>query len=630
MKLSTRWPHVTRGFLGTALTSALLAACSTAVPGAPATPALGVAITNLEDGDTVDFSTLTVSCEIGSAVTQASYSLNGGEPVEMTFSGASYDFSVEGLVEGQNTLALTVDDDDPATKGITIVIEIGFGGGRGDKSQDLIALSDHNTLVSFSADDPSDADSLSVQGLEGTLLGVDYRPANGKLYGLSTANHLYTIDPETGVATRVSTLSTPFEGGTLSGFDFNPMADRLRLTGSNDQSFRVNVDTGAVVMDGTLAYRAGDRNAGKNPAITASAYRNSVPNAPKTTLYGVDADLDTLVLQDPPNDGTLATIGRRGLGVDFKEVAGFDIVTKSSSSRGRYHSSDTGYAVSDSRLYEIGLTSGRSKDLGRLPKGTYIGLTAVLAAPAQVDATPRDMVALGDDNTLAFFNSGTPDKLEQRRVRGVYGTLLGIDYRPATGVLYGLDSRDIIYTIDPERARATEVRRLNVRFSGGSRSGFDFNPMADRLRLTNSNDQSLRLNVDTNDAVLVDGTLKYAADDANVGKNPSIVASAYTNAFGMAPATELYGIDSALDVLVEQDPPNDGTLVTDGKLGIDVTDEAGFDIVTDTPGDDSSNVAYLISSGTLYKVDLETGAATSIGKVPGGSYRGLAVVPGSN
>lgn len=626
MATTLNWQHFGKGLLGTLLVSVILAACSTTAPDAPSTPDLGVVVTNLESGDQVDFSTITVSCEIGSAVTQASYSLNGGEPIPMTFTSRNYDFSVEGLIPGMNTIEIIVDDDNPSTASVTIIIEVDFGGDSG-KDRDFIALTDHNTLLTFSSDDPDDTTGVALMGVKGTLLGIDYRPANGLLYGLDTTNTLYTIDPETGAAKEGKTLNVAFRGGSFSGFDFNPMADRLRITGLNDQNFRVNVDTGEVTVDGTLAFRDGDKNEGASPTVTASAYRNSVANANTTALYGLDAKRNVLVLQDPPNDGTLSTIGRRDLGFNVDEVAGFDIVTDSSSNYGRYHTSDMAYALSENRLYALGLTSGQSKFLAKLPRDTYIGLTVVIDAPEQQDDTPRDMVALGSYNTLAFFNSGKPDEVEKLRVRGVRGTLLAIDYRPATGVLYGLSSSDRVYTIDTQTGRATEARRLNLRFTGGSRSGFDFNPMADRLRLTNSREQNLRLNVDTNEDVLVDGPLRYAVGDANEGKNPAITASAYTNAFAMAPATELYGIDADLDVLVEQDPPNDGVLVTDGELGVDVGSEAGFDIVTDDPQDEGSNVAYLLSKGGLYKVDLDTGAATSIGSVSGSDYRGLAVVP---
>jgi hypothetical protein len=226
-----------------------------------------------------------------------------------------------------------------------------------------------------------------------------------------------------------------------------------------------------------------------------------------------------------------------------------------------------------------------------------------------------------------LFDTEDPDDAKLVEVTGVDGTLLGIDYRPANGLLYGLS--DTLYTIDPVTGDATEVSTLDIPFEGGALSGFDFNPAADASRVTGTNDQNFRVNVDTG-AVIVDGNLAYAAGDENQGENPAITASAYRNSFAGATVTELYGLDARLDMLVEQNPPNNGTLVTTGNLGFDVAAEAGFDIVTDDPGDEDSNVAYVLSGGDLYKVDLETGASTSVGTVPGSSFSGLAIVPTNN
>ena len=182
----------------------------------------------------------------------------------------------------------------------------------------FIGLSDNNVLVSFNSNNLSRVSSLPVTGIDGSLLGIDTRPANGLIYGLSTANKIYTIDSITGSATQVATLDTPFTAASASGFDFNPVADRLRLVGDNDQNFRVNVDTGAVTVDGNLAYAAGDVNAGDNPSVTAAAYINSFAGTTATQLYDIDNLQDVLVLQNPPNNGTLATIGN--LGVDFSSL----------------------------------------------------------------------------------------------------------------------------------------------------------------------------------------------------------------------------------------------------------------------------------------------------------------------
>lgn len=74
-------------------------------------------------------------------------------------------------------------------------------------------------------------------------------------------------------------------------------------------------------------------------------------------------------------------------------------------------------------------------------------------------------------------------------------------------------------------------------------------------------------------------------------------------------------IDAATDKLYTQTPPNNGTLVEVGSLGVNVETDNGFDI------GGSSNLAYaLLTTGTttkLYSVNLTTGAVAVINNFPG-------------
>ena len=71
-----------------------------------------------------------------------------------------------------------------------------------------------------------------------------------------------------------------------------------------------------------------------------------------------------------------------------------------------------------------------------------------------------------------------------------------------------------------------------------------------------------------------------------------------------------------------QNPPNNGTLVEVGALGINVETGNGFDI------GGRSNMAYgLLTVGTatkIYSINLSTGAATAVTDFPG-LTRGFAV-----
>ncbi|MDQ3668066.1 MAG: DUF4394 domain-containing protein [Acidobacteriota bacterium] len=157
------------------------------------------------------------------------------------------------------------------------------------------------------------------------LVGIDRRPVNGLIYGVAqngTVGRIYTINATTGAATLVSTLSEPLNG-TNFGVDFNPVVDRLRVVSNLDQNLRINVDTGVTLVDGTLAYAAGDPNQGANPNITAVAYSNNFAGASTTVLRDVDASLDIVAIQNPPNDGTLNTA--LAFGFNATEIGAYDI-----------------------------------------------------------------------------------------------------------------------------------------------------------------------------------------------------------------------------------------------------------------------------------------------------------------
>lgn len=241
---------------------------------------------------------------------------------------------------------------------------------------DLVGLTDDNMLVLFTSDRPGEVKRIEVSGISGSLLGIDYRPANGQLYAIGEGSNLYTIDPATGAAALVCTLTVSFDGGPHSGFDFNPQSDRLRLVGANGQNLRSHPEIGATAADAPLAYAEEDPHSGTKPAIAAAAYTKSVRAAPATQLFNIDSGLDLLVLQDPPNDGTLETVGP--LGIDFDGAGGFDIV---SDGTGR----DSAFAASDSTLYAIDLETGKATSLGTIGDGriVLIGLAVQGAAFTQ-------------------------------------------------------------------------------------------------------------------------------------------------------------------------------------------------------------------------------------------------------
>lgn len=261
-----------------------------------------------------------------------------------------------------------------------------------------------------------------------------------------------------------------------------------------------------------------------------------------------------------------------------------------------------------------------------------IGVAALIASVslpsvAQGQAQPN-MMAITANNQLIRFNGTAPGTVSSTvAITGLQsGEMLhGLDVRPANGRAYAVGSTGRIYTIDPMSGAAAQSGTGTLSLTGMA-FGVDFNPVPDRLRVSSDGEQNLRINVETLETT-VDGDLKYAPGDANASANPMVVASGYTNSMAGATATALYVIDSDLDILAKQDPPNDGVLNTIGELGVDVTEVAGFDIAPD------GNMAFAAlnmaggSATDLYSIDLNSGAATRVGPIGGGQpIRGLAAI----
>jgi hypothetical protein len=167
----------------------------------------------------------------------------------------------------------------------------------------LVGLTADNALVVIDSETRQAAAPIRITGTDGRLLGIDQRPQDGKLYGVTDRGQIVTIDVANGRAMQVSRLATTFDSGGRAVVDFNPVANRLRLMGMSGVNLRVNVDTGEAVTDGALKYAAGTPLAETTPRVVAGAYTNSMAGAQQTALYTIDTLTRRLNLQQPPNDG---------------------------------------------------------------------------------------------------------------------------------------------------------------------------------------------------------------------------------------------------------------------------------------------------------------------------------------
>jgi hypothetical protein len=269
-------------------------------------------------------------------------------------------------------------------------------------------------------------------------------------------------------------------------------------------------------------------------------------------------------------------------------------------------------------------------------------ITAMSALRPEIEPTQPlgELLAVTESNRLISFTASAPQKLctQPAQITGLQpgDQILGIDVRPADGLLYAAGSSGQLYTIrttaDAGFATATRGPMLQTAASSaqfasftGSGFGFDFNPMRDKLRVVSNTGQNLHIDVDAG-AVTIDSKLTPA--------NAGGTAAAYTNSFVGAASTTLYVIDVIGRQLAIQGQksgdPNKGDLKMVGSLGIatELQSATGFDINGRTGAAFAAlNLAKSGGVSELFSVNLKTGAATRVNVIGGTErVRGLAFV----
>jgi len=219
------------------------------------------------------------------------------------------------------------------------------------------ALLDHSHLAPLDLGSGMVGDPVEIAGVDGMVLGIDIRPANGMLYTVDDGGVIYTIDPESGMAEAGPTVAEALPAGEKAIVDFNPAADRLRLMFTDGTNYRVNVETGETAVDGSLAFNADDMHAGEEPGVVAGAYTNSFAGTEATQLYDIDATLSALLLQNPPNDGGLQAVGL--LGPTVGETVAFDIMSDG-------NGGNTAYLVTAGGSHTVDLESGEATMLAEI------------------------------------------------------------------------------------------------------------------------------------------------------------------------------------------------------------------------------------------------------------------------
>ncbi len=628
-----------------------------------------------------------------------------GAPVTFTAAGRSpFTFNVSagalppGLALDAATGALTGTPSAPGSYDFTITATNPAGEDSNDYTLVVTepafnahVLVNGNSLAALATSYPAGSQApTAVTGLLAgdTLVSIDRRPQNGFLYGLefnagAGTVQLYAIAPQTGVATPIGTTGafvggdgvTPVAvgagGGTTFGIDFNPAVDRVRVVNSAGQNFRLNPNSGAFV-DGNMAVAGVNMDGAINGSTTEvqeTAYTNSSQSATMTTQYTLDAATDSACIQNPPNAGTQTACQAFSSAVDA--VLGFDITPDVSVMTSNSAAVGTGFALlrlagqPGAVLATVNLANGMVGNLGAAPSGG--GGLAIQATPAfphvglSADGTQIVRFTLAAGTVAATTASVATTGVTAGEV------LVGLDFRPQTGQLYGLGvdamtDTATLYLIDPQTGAATAVgvtgqiayvdaTGMPVDLPAATAGyGFDFNPTVDRVRVTTGTGLNFRVNPFTGGPV--DGNLNVTATppagmntDGPINGLPvgstGVTGAAYTNNFGQSLSggvTTQFVLDAQSDRLFIQNPPNAGTLtvplaITLGGTTLDFTAVNGFDIPSDVrvtasgvPPTAGAGVAALTVGGAqrLFRIDLATGAATDLGVLPA-ALSGVAI-----
>lgn len=238
----------------------------------------------------------------------------------------------------------------------------------------MIGLSDNNELVKLTSGPPAtELQIVPILGLDSNeiMLAIDYHPHTKELYGVSSANKIYYLNTNYGLAGSVS--REPFKPelqGETVGFDINPADGLIRIVTDADQNIRISPQTGEVVsVDANITPSLASISGITYAATSGSGTGGS------SILYDIDW-LDGNLYRQNGDAGILQLVGT--MDVDISSEVGFD-----ASSRGTAYAVFLGakrtpgfgpgqggntddLMIEAYRLWQVNLTTGATTSLGQV------------------------------------------------------------------------------------------------------------------------------------------------------------------------------------------------------------------------------------------------------------------------
>ncbi len=123
----------------------------------------------------------------------------------------------------------------------------------------------------------------------------------------------------------------------------------------------------------------------------------------------------------------------------------------------------------------------------------FVGAIAASASAATGAQAAGWIVGLVDGKSIVTIDPATRKVASKADIKGAE-QLVGIDVRPADGMLYGLAVDGSLVAIDAKSGQATVKSKLSEKFKPDVVTIVDFNPVVDRIRVMTSEGTNLRVN----------------------------------------------------------------------------------------------------------------------------------------
>ncbi|HEX2217290.1 MAG TPA: DUF4394 domain-containing protein [Gemmatimonadales bacterium] len=201
-------------------------------------------------------------------------------------------------------------------------------GGPDPVGERIWAVDLDNNLLLFGAGDPtvlSMKRRISGVPILKRIIGIGFRPSNGRLYGVGSDSRLYTIDTLTAEATPVS--QQPFSPAIVDFFDIHfamalePSGNRFRLIAAESgANWSISLDDGTATAGEKARYADGTAYAGETPRLLGIAFTVPLPETAGGTaslsdpctelMYAIDADRAEMIGSCDPDSGLYEPLGK--------------------------------------------------------------------------------------------------------------------------------------------------------------------------------------------------------------------------------------------------------------------------------------------------------------------------------